>query len=1073
VATVSGLGLLTARAVGTATITATTADGTKSRSFELTVFAPATDVIIVNIPDGNSMVRNQTRQLNVEVTPNTANQAVTWSSSNTTITTVSGSGLLTARAVGTATITATTADGTKSRSFELTVFAPLASVTIGNRPPGDALTVSQTRQLTATVTPDNANPVVTWSSDNETVATVSETGLLAAVSAGAATITATSGDGTQSSSFELTVFAPAADVNITGNPPDDTLVTGQTRQLSATVSPGNANPAVTWSSDNQSIATVSSSGLLTAVSTGTAIIAITSADGTRSNSFTLTVFAPATGVTITGNPQNDTLVAGQTRQLTATVNPSNANPAVTWSSDNETVATVSETGLLTAVSAGTATIAATSGDGTQSSSFELTVFAPAADVIIDSIPDGNSMVRNQTRQLSAEVTPNTANQAVTWSSSNTTIATVSSSGLLTARAVGTAIITATTADGTKSSSFTLTVYAPLTSVTIGNRPPGDALTVPQTRQLSRTINPSNANPVVTWSSNNETVATVSGTGLLTAVSAGTATITITSADETRSNSFTLTVFAPATGVTITGNPPDNTLAARQTRQLGATVTPGNANQAVTWSSNNQSIATVSGSGLLTARAVGTVDITATTADGTQSNTFTLTVHASAVSVQSTVNPAILMVPVSGAVEAIISAVVRDSNGDIMTGDDITYSLPDSPVGVTIDSETGVITVLPNAVRGSVRIIATGSTVTGNAYLNLNSATGVKLIHPGGPGNTSATAWAFDNYLDYYRVLPTSSGSHLYELRVNVPDHMYRLTMTLPTGTQGSVNVRNDDMTIMQTIQPFSGTHTENILLSNGRFFIEIVNAGSAIGSGSYRLQMRPITVGYFRAPGGQRVERGGSHQNVLLINGVPANPMNYRNSFRETRQDRPGFGANVTYTVTPTTNFFVHSVDAVGRLENTPRGIFENVVRVDVSGVWATGPGGINMPINDRTTFFYDISTGNWIHTTDTGFHGPDEWAIFRSVDVYSLVPTNPINQAIPPSGLYVDTANEILRGATNLMEYSWGTTWVRFTGSEPNIAELITAAGSSGRNLFVRYRHTDRAYTASQSIAIFIPARF
>ncbi|MCL2447049.1 MAG: Ig domain-containing protein, partial [Oscillospiraceae bacterium] len=320
------------------------------------------------------------------------------------------------------------------------------------------------------------------------------------------------------------------------------LNAGQTLQLNATVNPTNAtNRNVTWSSSNTAIATVNASGLVTARASGTATITVTTADGNRTASVQVTVTVPVTGVTIAGAATRN-LNVNQTLQLNATVNPTNAtNRAVTWSSSNTAIATVNASGLVTARASGTATITVTTADGNRTASVQVTVAVPVTGVTIAGAATRNLNV-NQTLQLSATVNPtNATNRNVTWSSSNTAIATVNASGLVTARAAGTATITVTTADGNRTASVQVTVAVPVTSITIAGAATRTLL-MGQTLQLSATVNPTNAtNRAVTWSSSSTAVATVNANGLVTPVAPGTATITVRTADGNRTASVTVTV----------------------------------------------------------------------------------------------------------------------------------------------------------------------------------------------------------------------------------------------------------------------------------------------------------------------------------------------------------------------------------------------------------------------------------------------------------------------------------------------------------------------------------------------------
>ena len=179
------------------------------------------------------------------------------------------------------------------------------------------------------------------------------------------TVTATNAYGSDSGEFTLTIGVQAV-TGVKLNKNTTTIKVGGTETLTATVEPANAtNKAVTWSSDNISVATVDANGLVTAVAEGSATITVTTEDGSKTASCTVTVTTatvPVTGVTL--DQTSLTLDVGGSDTLTATVEPDNAtNKAVTWSSSNENVATVDQNGNVKAVGAGKATITATTADG--------------------------------------------------------------------------------------------------------------------------------------------------------------------------------------------------------------------------------------------------------------------------------------------------------------------------------------------------------------------------------------------------------------------------------------------------------------------------------------------------------------------------------------------------------------------------------------------------------------------------------------------------------------------------------------------------------------------------------------
>ena len=214
--------------------------------------------------------------------------------------------------------------------------------------------------LTATIAPENATlKTVSWESSDNNIATVVD-GVVTAMAVGTATITATADNVT--TTCIVTITQP-----VTGVVLDQTkaeLEVSETLTLVATVLPENAtDKSVVWTSDKDSIATVTD-GVVTAVAPGIATITVTTVDGNHSATCVITVLEPiikVTGVTLDINEL--TLDVPQTATLKSTVAPEDAtDKSVTWTSDNETVATVAE-GVVTAVAEGTATITVTTTDG--------------------------------------------------------------------------------------------------------------------------------------------------------------------------------------------------------------------------------------------------------------------------------------------------------------------------------------------------------------------------------------------------------------------------------------------------------------------------------------------------------------------------------------------------------------------------------------------------------------------------------------------------------------------------------------------------------------------------------------
>ena len=164
-----------------------------------------------------------------------------------------------------------------------------------------ALTINQTGQLTATISPANAtNKNVSWSSGNTAVATVSTAGVVTGVAAGSATITVTTQDGSRTATASVAVSSTAVPVTgVSVSPTSATVNTRNTTTLTATVAPANAsNKNVSWSSGNTAVATVSAAGVVTGVSAGTATITVTTQDGSRTATSTITVTANSKPVAV-------------------------------------------------------------------------------------------------------------------------------------------------------------------------------------------------------------------------------------------------------------------------------------------------------------------------------------------------------------------------------------------------------------------------------------------------------------------------------------------------------------------------------------------------------------------------------------------------------------------------------------------------------------------------------------------------------------------------------------------------------------------------------------------------------
>ena len=236
-----------------------------------------------------------------------------------------------------------------------------------------------------------------------------------------------------------------------------TLVEGESQTLTATVSPSNAeNQKVLWSSSNSSVASVKE-GIVTALKAGTATITAKSDDGGKTATCEITVNAKVYPVeSISLDKSSYEMTEGDEFTLTATIKPDNAtNKNVSWISSNTSVATVNN-GKVTALKAGTATITVKTEDGGKTATCEVTVKTK----LVESVSLDKTwceMTEGDEITLTATISPaNATNKNVSWSSSNTSVATVEN-GKVKALKTGTATITVKTEDGGKVASCEVTV----------------------------------------------------------------------------------------------------------------------------------------------------------------------------------------------------------------------------------------------------------------------------------------------------------------------------------------------------------------------------------------------------------------------------------------------------------------------------------------------------------------------------------------------------------------------------------------------------------------------------------------
>ena len=407
--------------------------------------------------------------------------------------------------------------GTLSRLFQLTATQPVTGISLDKT--SVTLNTTDTYTLVANVDPiDASNKSVTWNSSDTAIATVDENGVVTGIKAGTATITVTTVDGDFAATCAVTVLQPVTGISL--DKTSVTLNTTDTYSLIANVDPVDAsNKSVTWSSSDAAIATVDEKGVVTGIKAGTATITVTTVDGDFTATCAVTVLQPVTGVSL--DKTSVTLNTTETYTLIANVDPTDAsNKSVTWSSSDAAIATVDDKGIVTGIKAGTATITVTTVDGNFTAACAVTVFQPVTGVRLDKTEVTLNVAESTV--LQATVLPaDASNQTVEWSSSNDDIAIIDNGGKITAVAIGNAIITVTTTDGSHTATCQIIVKPILVASVKITCEEEQLLLTPnqQTLHLSASVLPENATDKdLVWSiESGDDLATITQNGVLQAI----------------------------------------------------------------------------------------------------------------------------------------------------------------------------------------------------------------------------------------------------------------------------------------------------------------------------------------------------------------------------------------------------------------------------------------------------------------------------------------------------------------------------------------------------------------------------
>lgn len=555
-----------------------------------------------------------TLTINAVLVPETAKDAVLlWTSDDPEVATVNN-GVVTALKEGKTTVVVRAESGVTA-SCVVYVTPVVTGISL---PAALTVYVGGSTVLTPKFTPEGAaSTALVWSSADESVATVSQEGVVTGVNGGRTTVTVKCKEYSATCQVKVRKAAIGVELDITEA---DLKVGVDELQLTAIVEPSNSiDYDLDWTTSDDAVAVVSDKGLVTPVGPGEATITVT-VDRAHQATCVVRVTQPAEGVFL--NKTELKIQRGTSETLEATVQPATTNiKDLTWTSSAPEIASVDQTGKVTAHKLGEADITVTTVDGGHTAVCKVTVIQKVTGVTLDK-ESASLRIGEETLQLNAVVEPSDASdKSLLWTSSEAGVASVSETGLVTPLAPGETVIIVTTADGEFSATCTVTVIQPVISITLNET--SININPDMTFELVAQINPYNAdNKELEWKSSDETVATVDQNGVVTGVETGVgreAVITVTSKDSGVYATCIVRVTKDVVGVELDCQ--YKRIEAGKEFQLTAIITPSDAtNTNVVWTSSDSEVASVDATGKVTARSAGTAVITVTT----EQNGFTAT-----------------------------------------------------------------------------------------------------------------------------------------------------------------------------------------------------------------------------------------------------------------------------------------------------------------------------------------------------------------------------------------------------------------------------------------------------------------
>lgn len=557
------------------------------------------------------IVEGEKKTITATFTPNRKDAPLHWISSDTSVFTVEEASdkksvIVTGVKAGTAVLTALNEDNYVTAVCKIDVVSEIKSITL----PTDNITVSLKQEyvrLIATCQPATAkNNALVWKSENASVATVDEEGLVTLKAPGRTRIyVSPSYDPTHSIYAECWITVKQEAESITLDTHEITVNVGATKGMKYTLAPDGSTTNVTWSSLDEKIAKVDEKGQVTGCKAGKTYVIATTTEGI-SDICVVNVLQPATGITF--SEQEVTIANGSTYVIPYALTPEDATSTVSWKSMDPEIVSVGEDGVLTAHKVGETYVIATIAEG-YSATCKIKVIEKSTGITLSkkelTLENGHS------EKIEYVLAPQGATTTLTWKSLDSTIATVDGNGNVVAKKAGYTYIIVTSSDGySETCKVTVTQQAAgisleMTELTLG---------VGDSYKVGVTITPEDSTErAINWFSQNSKIASVNSDGTITGVSVGT-TVIFARIPSGEMAQLTVTVNTKLGGMKLNTTKKKITVGGSFT--LKPIFTPANAtNKKVTWATSNKAVATVSANGVVKGKKGGTAMITCVSKQG--------------------------------------------------------------------------------------------------------------------------------------------------------------------------------------------------------------------------------------------------------------------------------------------------------------------------------------------------------------------------------------------------------------------------------------------------------------------------